>query len=245
MDYIKPSVGIFIVLLLAGCATTPQPEISLANNYWDNPDQNVGVYVGLAKIPQFYMEGDVRLLDYAINAGVMSALTNHLEKLDISDYSILRDEIADILSDQGKSVKLLIENNLTDDFPSFEDRNKEDTIYYAIKDYTELKKKLGIDQLLIIKPSRIGIARAYYGFMPMGDPRAVFEVHGELVDLQTNQLLWYANVKHEKYSSGNWDEPPSYPGLTNSFYSALEETKRELLSHFIRNSETPIAQDQQ
>jgi hypothetical protein len=237
MDRFKVIIAIFSILLLMGCATTPQPSVPLVDAYWESSDQKVGVYVQSVEKPEFYMEGDVRLLDFAVNSATMSSLKKHLAGLDVSDYESLREQINKRFLDQGKSVTLLIDHQKIEDFPTFEDPNKEDAIYYSAKDYSSLKKKYMVDQLLVIVPKRVGVARPYYGFMPMGDPRAVFEVHGELVDLETNQLLWYADVLRANYSSGKWDEPPTYPGLTNSFYAALEAAKQEVLTHLQRNVE--------
>ena len=231
MDKLKVTIAFVSVLLFTGCATTPQPAVPLVDTYWEVLNQTVGVYVQLVEKPEFYMEGDVRLLDFAVNAAAMGSLKKHVEGLDVSDYESLREEIYKKFLEQGKSVTLLNDVQKIADLPAFEDPNKEDTIYYSAKDFTALKKKYKIDQLLVIMPKRVGVVRPYYGFIPIGDPRAVFEVHGELVDLETNQLLWYADVLRANYSSGKWDEPPAYPGLTNSFYTALEAAKQEVLTH--------------
>ncbi len=243
MDRLKVFVLLLGVLLLGGCASTPQPAVPLVDAYWEDTDHKLGVYVQSAEKPSLYMEGDVRLLDYAINAAAMAPVKKHFEGLEVSDYEKLSDEIIKELSEQAKHVQLLRDDQNIEGLPAFEDPNKEDAIYFSENDYSAFKKKYGIDQLLVIVPKRVGLARPYHGFIPMGDPRAVFEVHGELVDLDTNQLLWYADVMRANFSSGEWDEPPSYPGLTNGFYAALEAVKQEVLTHLKRKPEIPADQD--
>lgn len=225
------------MLSLIGCASTPLPPISLNSSYWEQHDQRLGIYVASAEKPQLYMEGDVRLLDYAIIKAVMSTVSSHFEGLDISDYEKLRDELNGRFSQEGRSVQLIAENLEIDALPAFTDPDDADTIYFAKSDYSEFKDKLGVDQLLIIIPRRVGLARPYHGFLPLGDPRAIFEVHGELVDLHTNRLLWNADIKQANFSSGAWDEPPTYPGLTNAFYAALEAARQQVLSDLHRKNE--------
>jgi len=230
MRSLKIIIVMLNIMLLVGCAGVPQPPVPLLDTYWEKQNQKLGVYIQQLEKPEFYMEGDVRLLDYAINAAVMSSATSHFEGLDVSDYDVLRGDINRHFLLQGSDVELLMDDLKINDLAEYEDPNKEDTIYFAKKDYTAFKKKYGIDHLLVVYPKRVGLARPYQGFIPMGDPRAIFEVHGELVDLNNNQLLWYADVLHANFSSGEWDEPPTFPGLTNGFYAALEAVKKDVLT---------------
>ncbi|MGD2119166.1 MAG: hypothetical protein PVG66_12455 [Chromatiales bacterium] len=237
MKGLKFTIVLFALLLLVGCASVPQPPVPLTNDYWEKNDPQLGIYVKPLEKPQFYMEGDVRLLDYAVNAAVMSPVTSHFESLEVTDYDVLREDIKQYFSDQGKQVKLLVDDLKISDLSNYSDPDKEDTVYFAKKDYTGLKKKYGIDHLLVVIPERVGLARPYQGFIPMGEPRAIFEVKGELVDLETNQLLWYAEISRDNFSSGVWDEPPTYPGLTNGFYAALEAIKQDVLNHLQKKAE--------
>lgn len=225
------------MMVLGGCATTPQPPVTLAADHWQQPGQRVGIYVAPIKEPEFYMEGDVRLLDYAINAAVMAPVMGHFSSLDLSDYTTLSDEIRQYLEGEGVIVRVLAEDAGIDDAADFPDPNKEDTLYFADKDFTRLKSRFGIDQLLLIKPKRVGVARPYHSFVPLSNPRAVFELNGELVDLNDNRLLWFAHINHAQHVRGNWDEPPVFPGLTNGFYAALESAKQEVHEHLHRRME--------
>lgn len=231
---------VLVLLFLGGCATAPQPEVRLSSQYWESSSKTVGLFVAPIGEPQLYMEGDVRLLDYAINAAVMSPVTGHFGKLDLSDFEALRDEIAAHFRDQGVQV-VLVDEIQRDGLSDFADPNKEDADYFARKDYTKLADKYGIDQLLLIETQRVGVARPYQGFLPMGEPRAVFELQGQLIDMRDNRLLWYADVQHQQFASGSWDEPPAYPGLTNGFYAALEAAKQHVREHLQHNVE-PKAQ---
>jgi len=231
MKVLKLYVLLSGMFLLAGCATTQQPSVPLKSDFWSDSNHQVGVYVKSIDKPELYMEGDVRLLDYAINAAAMSTVTEHFESLDVSDYETLRSDIYKRLVEEGMHAVVLRDEMTIDDMPGFEDPDKDDTVYYAEKDYSAFKKKYGIDKLIVVVPKRVGLARPYYGFVPTGDPRAVFELHGELIDLGTNQLIWYTDVSEENYASGAWDEPPKYPGLTDRFYASLEKAKQDVMNH--------------
>lgn len=235
MRFFKITLALLAVSMLASCAIAPQKPVVINNTYWDQQNQRVGVYVQPIEAPQFYTEGDVRLLDYAVISMAMATVKEHFAQLDTSDYELLRDDISSYFSQAGKMVKLISEDIKIDNLPSFNDPNSNDETYFASKDYSKLKEKLDVDQLLLIKARRVGLARPYASFVPMGDPRAIFELEGELVDLSNNQLLWYSTITSVGFSSGEWDEPPAYPGLTNAFYASLESVKQKVMAHFQRN----------
>ncbi|MCU7842227.1 MAG: hypothetical protein KZQ93_00145 [Candidatus Thiodiazotropha sp. (ex Monitilora ramsayi)] len=234
MRFLQIPITLLAILLLAGCATTPQSPVSMKETYWEQQNQRLGIFFQPTQTPQLHTEGDVRLLDYAIISAAMSSVKSHFADLDMSDYELLSDDINKHFSQGGKAVKVISDDLKVDDLPSFSDPNTKDKIYFSRKDYSNLKKKLEIDQLLIIKTKRVGLARPYAGFVPMGDPRAIFEIEGELVDLNNNQLIWYQTITRANFSTGNWDEPPTFPGLTNAFYASLEAVKQEVMTHFER-----------
>jgi hypothetical protein len=238
MRYLQIPLALVAVLFFAGCAIAPQKPVAITDTYWEQQDQRIGVYVQPIEAPQLYLEGDVRLLDYAVISAVMSSVKSHFSGLDTTDYEFLREDINNHFSQEGKLVKLISEDITLEDLPSFNDPNAKDELHFSRTDYSQLKNKLEVDQLLIIKAKRVGLARPYASIMPMADPRAIFEIEGELVDLSNNQLLWYSTISHANFSTGDWDEPPTYPGLTNAFYTTLEAAKQEVMTHFQRKAQT-------
>jgi len=50
-----------------------------------------------------------------------------------------------------------------------------------------------------------------------------------MVDLTSNAYDWYMPLNVLKSADGRWDEPPKFPGLTNAYFQALEESKDQLL----------------
>jgi hypothetical protein len=217
------------IVLSTGCATI-QPPVSMSKDFYQSNGKTVAVnYTPLEK-PSFYMEGDVRLLDFAIISAATSSLSSHLKTLDSTDFDLVKEKVKLSLEQHGFQVIVLEEPIDPEKLDSFSDPNSDDHIYFARKDYTSYKEKLNIDFLLNIQVSRMGVARMYHGFLPLADPRGVFDVHGEVVDLTTNKLLWYQDISESVSSNGNWDEPPSFPGLTNSFYIALEQARQRTVN---------------
>lgn len=243
MQKIKVVLALLLTGFLFGCATVPQPPVALDKSYWNSNKPNLGVYVQNADVPQFYMEGDVRLLDFVVIKAVMAPASNHFEKLDLADFDVLRTDIKTRFEKESIEVKLLSEDLKMDDLPDYSDPDDKDQVYFARKDYSKIRDKHAIDHLLIIEPKRVGLARPYHAFMPLGDPRAIFEVRGQLVDLHSNKLIWYADISRSGYSSGEWDEPPVFPGLTNAFYVALEGVKEDVMEHLMEENITQAKLD--
>ena len=95
-----------------------------------------------------------------------------------------------------------------------------------------LKDKYGIDLLILMETYRVGGDRIYNGIIPTGDPRATFGVLSRMIDLNNNQLMMNQRTFLFNNAEGEWDEPPKYPGLTNSFYITMEQAREAVLKIF-------------
>lgn len=239
MKIIARIAVILSVLLAVGC-TTFQPAVNFDDQFWQTDRKTVGILYTPPEEAGFYMEGDVRLLDYAINAAANSKLSAHAKSLDISDFHLIVDEVTLALQNEGFTVKLVNEDIDTGKLKKFVDPDKEDTTYFASKDYTPMADSQNVDYLLLLRTKRVGFARPYQGFIPLEDPRSVFEVHGEVVDLSSNQLIWYKDIDESSISNGTWNEPPTFPGLTNGFYIALESARQRIIQEMKRTP--PLAE---
>ena len=231
---------LLLVFLSVGCATV-QPPVSIGSEFYESNNKSVGVIIQHKDAPEFYMEGDVRLLDFAIIAAATSKLSSHVKKLDAKDFDLVVDEIQTALSQEGFTVARLDRPLDIEALKDFADADPKDAIYFAKKDFSSLRSELGVDYLLTLTVARLGVARAYHGFIPMSDPRAIFEIDGQVVDLATNKLVWYKRIATSSSPSGQWDEPPDFPGLTNSFYVALENAKQRVVTDMKRSSDASSA----
>ncbi len=216
--------------LVAGCNKV-KPQIELSNQFWEANEKNVAIAVVMPEESSFYPMGDVRLLDYAIISGAMAGLKSHIKTLQPDDFRNVRIKIAGMLEKAGYDV-VQIEEPLDLDKLTKSPQQDTETVFYAEKDFAPMAPRYGVSKLLLIELNQAGVARNYHGFIPLDDPHAIFSVKGQLVDLSNNKLLWNTDTSERIFSQGNWDEPPAYPGLTESFFIAMEGIKSRLVNVF-------------
>ena len=232
---------LLVCLCLVGCAAT-QPIVPMSQQFYAQPASTVGIVFVEQKQAELFTWGDTSLLDMAIIATATAQLQAHIKTLDMSDFSDIKGQVAKILESKGFSVSMLGELPPLEKFADFSDPDKNDTEYYNKKDLRSLRERLSIDFLLRIQTFRVGVARTYNGFIPTSPPSASFGAEGQLTDLRNNRLLWHQGFINTKPADGDWDEPPNYPGLTNSYFIVLEETRKELLDGLLAK---PTSTEQQ
>ena len=88
------------------------------------------------------------------------------------------------------------------------------------------------DRLVVIDVRQIGFVRTYSAYIPTSDAKATLKGVAYMVDLKTNALDWYDNFYVVKSADGNWDEAPSFPGLTNAYFQVIELGKDQLKQPF-------------
>ncbi len=216
-------------LILGGCVSIQKP-VSLDTSNWGKNDTKIAILVNRLPTGYTYKAGSQGLLDIAINNATASDLTKHLESLDFSEFYVIRKEINDILSQKGVNTNLLDANYYLPELSKFDKEGN-----YATLDYSSLKSSLGVDQLLIIDVYQLGTTRNYYGFIPISAPMAIFSGTGQLINLSNNKILWHHKVSITNAVNGNWDEPTTYPGLTNAIYQTLNQGKSQLITPLKNN----------
>ena len=102
----------------------------------------------------------------------------------------------------------------------------------AERDFRSFREKHKLDKLVVISINTLGAERPYSAYVPTGAPKGVFRAVGYMVDLQTNSYEWYQPVEFLKAADGSWDEPPTFPGITNAYFQALELGKDALVENF-------------
>lgn len=208
----------------------------LDQGFYQQEGKTVGVMLEVPEKPGLALEGNIGLLDYAIIAAATSALTDNIEKQELSEFVAVSESLSQSLESEGFNVVRLEAPEKEPKLGSFKDPDGKDTTYFAKKDHRPLAGQYQADYLLKLTATSAGLARPYYGFIPTDDPRAVFNVHGELIDLSSNQLLWYSNISHSAYASGEWDEAPAFPGLTNSYYVVMNQAKEDVVKALSKKS---------
>jgi hypothetical protein len=214
----KKIILLFVLSLLVGCATVTKP-VALKSNFWENKQQAIGVAITKSELPTATMTGAQGLLDLAINRGNAKSLIAYLEKLELPKLSSVPTDFATQLQARGFNVKKIeqpIDNATLSKFSG-----KSETAQFAELDYTKLKLD-GIDRLLVVSVERVGTTRNYYGFIPTGPPQADLALKGQLIDLKTNELLWYISDVSALPIAEPWDQP-SFENVSTSVKTNVDQ----------------------
>ena len=206
------------VALLGGCATGYKP-IQLEASFWQDRQSVVGVVTETIPEPAAQMTGGQGLLDIAINKGNAGLMVDQLKRLDVKRAAAISENLAKGLSSRGIKVNQLATIDVKKYAEFKPEANPE---LYASRNFQELKSQ-GIDRLLLVSVVNIGTVRPYYGFIPMGPPRATFAVKGQLVDLKDNKLLWYNSHSATSVIAEPWDQEPDFPNLSAAVLKNLSD----------------------
>jgi hypothetical protein len=221
----------FLSIFLTGCAT--DPNVQLKNQFWQAKKKTVVVAGSTLPKPQLYQQGAQGILDIAISSAVTDGFSKYLSSFDLQPITDGKKEFVRRLRDKNMQVVISDDainlNNLQD--------YKRDTKRYATKNFTQLNGQFDADDVLIISVKKIGAVRNYYGFIPLGAPKAFCNVEGQLVDLQTNEILWLHNAEVMLDVAGNWDQPTTYPNFSSTLNNTINMAKDELINDFFLGGE--------
>ncbi|WDE12862.1 hypothetical protein [Thalassomonas haliotis] len=217
---------VFFVLLLSACGATPQPSIVLDKEYINSPEQRIGVYFKVDQAST-HIYGASCLLCYGVASAANSSLTKHFESEAISGIEGLKKVVSDRMQQQGKNVQFVSLPVEIKKLPKFKK-----TLGFPHRDFRSLKEKLNIDTLIVVDIKEHGAYRQYNAYVPTTDPMGAVEGEVYTVDLNTNRYVQYEKLSIRVNASGEWDEPPSFPGVTGSYYEALEKAKERINALF-------------
>ena len=215
-------------LILAGCAGSPQKNVALSSDFYSIKDKVVGVYFEEIPNPDTHLIGAGCLLCYAAASVANSSLTSHIETLNTDELDILDEHIVQLITDKGIEVNHITSPIDFERLKSFSS-NEEN---FAKDDFRSLKESLGVDELIVIDLDMVGAYRSYNNYIPTSDPLAAIVGKVYTVDLHTNKYTSYGKIDEKVSAQGDWDEPPSFPGITNAYYQAIEATKDTVIAFF-------------
>jgi hypothetical protein len=218
-----------ILAVLAGCASKPQQPISLAKENLPSPPNRIGVMMPKLPALDTHLVGASCLLCYAAASVANSSLTKHTRTLPYENIPKLKDDVAEVLQKKGTEVMVIPEQVEIEKLPP----SKKKVDNSPPKDFSVFATKYKIDKLLVFEITAMGMWRTYSAYLPTSDPKGVFKAVGYLVNLSSGAYEWYLPVEIMKSAEGAWDEPPSFPGLTNAYYQALELGRDALIKPFI------------
>lgn len=216
-------------VVFAGCATVQQP-VHLDQSYWSHKPASLGVVIVKMPKPGTLKMGAQGLLDIGINGMMADSLTKHLNGMSMDDFREAGQVIANHFSKHGVPAKFIPEE--LDIATLAKVKNPENG--FARLDYSALKAKYGVEQLVVLQVNAAGTIRNYYGFIPTSAPQGYFSCNGSLVDLSNNKLLWTAGAVQQVPIEDPWDQASeSYPHVTTAFYRALETAKTTMVKDLV------------
>lgn len=229
MKLIRKLLLVISAIAVSACATRQQPPLDFSKDSLTSPqNQTVGIYVTYPNKADTYLDGANCLLCMATASIANQSLTAHTQTLSLSDLNSLKQDLLKRLQLNNTQVTL-IDKKI--DLSSLE-KFSTDKPNYAHLDYRPLKNNLKVNKLLVIEVTRIGFQRNYADYVPTSAPKAHLAGVGYIVDLSTNAYNWYQSNKESKSAGKQWDEPPSFPGLTNAYYEVIEQYKDHVLNAF-------------
>lgn len=217
-----------VVVLAVGCATPRQSYVELDKSAINGKSGKVGVAMTPLRKPDTRFPGADCLLCMATASLLNASLTSHTQKLPPEGLPELKDTLAELIRKNGGEAVVIADEIKLDALPDFSGEGPN----IARKDFSVLKQKYAIDKILVLDVPVLGMSRQFSGYIPTSDPRAEFEINGYLVNLSNNTYEWYQTFSEAKGTSGSWDEPPDFPGLTNAYFQALETGKDRLVGTF-------------
>ena len=231
----KLSLTLLLALLISpitcAWARPAQQPVMFSMDTYTTSQQKARVGVAMTALPKHTTQvpGAGCLLCLAAAAGANSDLSAYSKTLSNENLPKLREDIVELLKRNGIDAVVIPDEIRLADLPKHKPKGEN----IAIKNFSSLGQKYGVDKLLLIDITALGFLRTYSAYFPTSDPNAFFAATGYIVDVNSNVYDWYLPVSITKSAEAEWKEPPSYPGLTNAYFQALEMGRDELLGPFV------------
>lgn len=189
------------LLLMTSCV----PNVAVSNDYLAKKSK-VGIYLTVNE-PNKFKEGSQGLLDMAVTSGgkYEEALKLVSEKIQPKDQILKL--YTDILQSKGKEVVVLNEvfnSKTAKKFEGIKEKDKK----YATYDFTNLKSKYSVDEVLFIN-FNYGFLISYYGMIETGK-FGFANYQPQIINLSDNSLIYAgSNVGQKpikKWKDNNYAE---------------------------------------
>lgn len=214
-----------LVMLLSACGSTPQPTVALNTNALTNKELKIGiVYTAPEDKATTHIFGAGCLLCYGVASALTSSLDSHLEStIDTSELDNLKALVLSEYSQRSSNVEFV-----SLPVPMKKLKKFKGELGFAKKDFRSLKEILTLDIIVVFEVSHYGAYRSFSNYIPNGDPQG--HIAGSLyaIDLNTNAFVQYMNIDEKVQPSGEWDEAPTFPSVTTSYYQAVENFKQKI-----------------
>jgi hypothetical protein len=237
---IKVSKGILVSGLMALLSACAQQPVAMSSDFWNNKSATVAIVVVKAPEASMHQQGAQGLLDVAISNGASGTLNDHLKTLKFDEFDSISADLQKRLTARGMTVVGVYNEYELPKLPSMSGEGPNHK-KMAQQDFRSLAATLKADRLLLITPAAVGTVRSYYGFIPLGAPQGAFIVNAEIVDLKTDELLWYHTATPFTNITDPWDEAPNFPNLTDAVFQAMNASRVDILQQFPPQDSQPLS----
>lgn len=211
---------LFFAALMA--LTSCLPKVALTPEYW-NKSSKVGILVN-ATPPAKYKEGSQGLLDMAVTSGDKYKEALNLIGENIHPKEELITMYSEILQSKGKEIVIIDEKFDPQTAKKFNGVKAEGK-KYSRYDFSELKSKYNVDELLFVDVNH-GFMISYYGMIETGKMAHTF-LNTSLINLSDQSLVMSSlnmkNVALKKWKDNNYES--SIQGVRSALDQAKEEEK--------------------
>jgi hypothetical protein len=225
MKFHQSAAVVAAAAMLVACATKPQGPLAMTTGAFQNSASHVGVILAEPQ-RDLYLPGASCLLCLGVAVAANSTLNSYAKTLKDDEIVRVKDDLVSALRKKGLDVAPVdgvVDVNKLPDLKLGEGMARHDFGAYAKR----------FDRVVVVEIRQVGLERPYASYIPTGEPKAVLRGSAYMVDLKTNKLEWYEPIAVTKGSDGKWDEPPSFPGLTNAYYQAIEAGKEQIEKPFL------------
>lgn len=229
MKIISTIIVLIFTALVAGCAGTPQQPVYISENFWQSPDKKIGIIMSEVPAADVHLPGAACLLCIAVAEAANSSISKQVKDFSTESLHELPKSLAETLDKNHIPYVVIEEQIKVSALPKLSSKVPNT----PKKDFSAFQSEHGITHLLVVDISLIGITRSYANYIPTSDPKGSFQAASYLVDLSNNTYTWYKPVSIQKSVVDGWDEPPTFPGLTNAYYQAIELGKEAILEPFM------------
>lgn len=221
--------------LLNACATVPLPS-TITPEFWQPPAKKVAVSVQPLPKPISYKMGNQGLLDVLINEAIAntSGWDTHVESLIFEPYEALAEELSVALKSRGLLAEVVSMDLTT--LQAYKATPAQKGVKPVFDKNLSALGKDGQDYLLLVKVNAVGTARDYYGFVPLSPPRGYLQGYATLLDLHSNEILWWKDILVTKGVSDPWDQAPAYPNLSQAVDQAIEQSREEVMTALLSSA---------
>lgn len=208
------------VFTLSGCAT----KIPLKNEFYNT--KKVGVIIDVERIGIF-RKGPQGIIDYAFTPGLRFEKPLNAIESKIDFKQSLEKEIMHILENNQKAYQLIDENLVG--FKEFKRTNSYKK--YAKKDFTSLKEKYKVDELIVIK-AKHGMMISYFGFIEL-EKCGFSQINAMVVDLIDNSIIHMNQWESISLIKGNWKKGEDYMNLKEAINKSIDHSFKKLRINFL------------